>query len=108
MLFTEPSTATGALLERTGNGHRLTLAAKMTPTSMDLGEPCEVHVGVPRMELDVALALLDELDTPLVFFIDADTDRGRVIYRRYDGHYGTITRADQPLEPLSGAVRSTS
>jgi ribosome-associated translation inhibitor RaiA len=108
VLFTEQTTETDALLERTGKGYRLTLAAEVTPASVDLGEPVEVRAGVPRMELDVALALLDELDTPWVFFIDRDTGRGRVVYRRYDGHYGSLTRADQPLEPPSGTVRSTS
>jgi hypothetical protein len=60
------------------------------------------------MELDVALTLLGELDTPLVFFIDRDTGRGRVVYRRYDGHYGSLTRAEEPVETPSGTVRSTS
>jgi hypothetical protein len=107
VLFTERTTRADAVLERLERGYRLTLDSTATPVSIDLGEPIEVRAEVPRMDLDVALNLLGELDTPLVFFIDRDTGRGRVVYRRYDGHYGTLTRADAPVETSSGTVRST-
>ena len=42
---------------------------------------------------DDACALLDATDDRFVFFLDAG--RGRVLYRRYDGHYGLITPADE-------------
>lgn len=108
VLFTEQATRVDAVLEHLDGRYRLTLASAATPVSVDLGEPVEVRAGVPRMELDAALKLLDELDTPLVFFIDRETNRGRVVYRRYDGHYGTLTRADEPVEAPSGTVRGTS
>jgi hypothetical protein len=38
-----------------------------------------------------ALARLDATGAPFVFLADADTGRGNVVYRRYDGHYGLIT-----------------
>ena len=38
--------------------------------------------------------LLDLEDAPFVFFVDPDTSRGQVLYRRYDGHYGLVTAAD--------------
>ena len=31
-----------------------------------------------------------------VFFRDADSGRGHVLYRRYDGHYGLIVPVDAP------------
>ena len=31
---------------------------------------------------------------PFVFYLDPETGRGRVLYIRYDGHYGLITAAD--------------
>ena len=31
---------------------------------------------------------------PFVFFLDEATGRGRVVYRRYDGHYGLVATAD--------------
>jgi hypothetical protein len=48
------------------------------------------------LELDTARELLDEGDLPFVFFVDPLTRRGRVLYRRYDGHYGLIVPSDQP------------
>ena len=108
VLFIEQTTGADAVLEHLDGGYRLTLVSDATPASVDLGEAVDVRVDVPRMELDVALNLLDELDTPLVFFIDRDTGRGRVVYRRYDGHYGTLTGADEPVETPPGTVRSAS
>jgi hypothetical protein len=108
VLFTEQASRADAVLEHLDGGYRLTLASTATPASTDLGEPLEARAGVPRMELDDALTLLNELDTPLVFFADRDTGRGRVVYRRYDGHYGSLTPAEEPVETPPGKVGSTS
>ncbi len=43
------------------------------------------------MKPSEAIQLLDGADWPFVFFRNPTTDRGNVIYRRYDGHYGLIT-----------------
>lgn len=40
--------------------------------------------------LDAAVAEMNELDHRFLYFIDAETERGNVIYLRYDGHYGLI------------------
>lgn len=45
------------------------------------------------MELSDAVAEMDELDHRFLFFVDARTGRGAVIYLRYDGHYGLIEPA---------------
>ncbi len=37
-----------------------------------------------------AIELLDLGNAPFVFFVHTDDQRGRVLYRRYDGHYGLI------------------
>lgn len=42
------------------------------------------------MELEAARELLDTGDEPFVFFLTPRGGRGRVLYRRYDGHYGLI------------------
>lgn len=49
-------------------------------------------------ELDIATAeeRLDVGREPWVFFSDAETGRGHVLYRRYDGHYGLIVPLDEP------------
>lgn len=46
------------------------------------------------MPVDQAVQRLDAGGEPFVFFLDATTGRGNVLYRRYDGHYGLITPAD--------------
>ncbi|MEV7189390.1 sigma 54 modulation/S30EA ribosomal C-terminal domain-containing protein [Kitasatospora sp. NPDC093102] len=37
---------------------------------------------------------LDLSGLPFVFYTDAATGRGNVLYHRYDGHYGLITPAE--------------
>ena len=39
-------------------------------------------------------SLLELGDLPFVFFVDPDTRRGRLLYRRYDGHYGLVSPAE--------------
>ena len=45
---------------------------------------------VPQLAVPDARGILDATDAPFVFYLDADDGRGRVIYRRYDGHYGLV------------------
>lgn len=51
-------------------------------------------VSPPLVPLDEAMEILDLGDLPFVFFVDPDDGRGRVCYRRYDGHYGLIVPSD--------------
>ena len=44
-----------------------------------------------RSSPEDAVRLLDLGDLPFVFFVDPETRRGQVLYRRYDGHYGLVT-----------------
>jgi ribosome-associated translation inhibitor RaiA len=98
VLFTELGTGADALLAVADGGYRLTIATDEDPDVSDVDRPVDVRLDVPRMDLATALGLLEEADLRLVFFIDADSGRGMVAYRRYDGHYGTVTGADQPTE----------
>ena len=45
----------------------------------------------PVLRLDEAEERLDVGHEPFVFFADAESARGNVVYRRFDGHYGLIT-----------------
>ena len=45
----------------------------------------------PVMSIDDARRWLDETAQDYHFFRDVGNDRGAVIYRRYDGHYGLLT-----------------
>lgn len=46
-----------------------------------------------RLTLAAAIGTLEAAAAPFVFFADAATGRGNVLYRRHDGHYGLITPA---------------
>ena len=37
---------------------------------------------------------LEAFGQPFLFFVDAQTGRGNLIYHRYDGDYGLITPAE--------------
>jgi hypothetical protein len=41
-----------------------------------------------------AIARLEAAGQPFLFFVNAETGRGNLIYHRYDGHYGLIGPAD--------------
>ena len=60
-------------------------AAEITPSGIR-----PVSLGI-----DDAVSHLDLGDEPFVFFLDPDCGRGRVLYRRFDGHYGLIVPADE-------------
>jgi len=44
-----------------------------------------------RLTPEEAVEQMDTLRLPYLLFEDADSGRGAVVYRRYDGHYGLIT-----------------
>lgn len=60
--------------------------------SPDSDSPVPAAAAEPaRVSVDEARRLLDLGDERFVFFLDPDTTRGGVLYRRYDGHYGLVT-----------------
>ena len=40
-----------------------------------------------------AIARLEALGQPFLFFVNSQTNRGNLIYHRCNGHYGLITPA---------------
>ena len=48
---------------------------------------------VPRLTMAEAAERLEATGAEFVFFMDAASDRGCLLYHRYDGHYGLITPA---------------
>jgi ribosome-associated translation inhibitor RaiA len=92
-LFHDLASDGDAVIEHVpGGGYRLQRArpaiAEAGPIAIDL---TLVDHAPPKMTVDDAMRQLDDGGQPFVFYIDADTDRGTVIYRRYDGHYGVLT-----------------
>ena len=94
-LFTEGVTGQDSLISRTVDGYRLQLAG---PQATSLG-PVDPSITVsetpaPRLPLSAAVGWLEAAGQLFLFFTDAGTGRGNVLYHRYDGHYGLITPAD--------------
>lgn len=102
-LFVEAKTGQDAVLVRADTGgYRLTLVTPPGP-----GEFGAIRLPLtfgtepaPRLTVEEAVARSNETGQPFLFFVDTARDRGAVLYRRYDGHYGLITPSAEkiPLE----------
>ena len=94
-LFTERSTGQDSVICRSVGGYRLQLAV---PPVDGLGSADESIVvseaAAPRLPLSETAAMLEASGQPFLFFVDAETGRGNVLYHRYDGHYGLIVPSD--------------
>ncbi len=93
-LFTERATGQDGVIYRTADGFRLALAY---PLLHRLG-PVDPSITVsttaaPRLTVTKAATRLEVTGQPFVFFVNAETGRGNVLYHRYDGNYGLITPA---------------
>jgi hypothetical protein len=93
-LFTERSTGQDAVVWQAAGGYRLQLAH---PRIDQLG-PVDPAITVserpaPHLSVTEAVNRLEAVGHPFLFFVDAATGRGSVLYHRYDGHYGLIAPA---------------
>ncbi len=65
------------------------------PTSHGDDGPVEEASRITEpISVDTAVSEMAQLDHRFLFFTNAHTGRGNVIYMRYDGHYGLIEPAD--------------
>lgn len=92
-LFVELTTGLDCMLEQTADGRSLVhVLASEEVASVPCPEGVEASDVVPTtMRPSEAVRFLDDTGRPFLFFRNALTERGNVIYRRYDGHYGLIT-----------------
>jgi ribosome-associated translation inhibitor RaiA len=93
-LFTERSTGEDSVIYRTAEGYRLALAH---PPNGRLG-PVDPSITVsempaPRLSVTEAAIRLEAAGQSFLFFVNAGTGRGNLIYHRYDGNYGLIAPA---------------
>jgi ribosome-associated translation inhibitor RaiA len=91
-LFRDLASGEDALLERaTAGSYRLT---RLHPSPVGAGPTAVVlelaERPVPSLGLDEAIERITVEGGPYLFFADAATGRGNVLYHRYDGHYGLI------------------
>jgi ribosome-associated translation inhibitor RaiA len=96
-LFRDLGSGEDAVIERApGDGYRLRRAHR--PRGAVPGDEAVSGITIdraPAPTLTVAEAIQQLVDggERYVFFTDAGTDRGRVLYHRYDGHYGLLMLA---------------
>lgn len=95
-LFTDAATKDEAVVYRRDDG-ALGLR-QMTPVPDRLERVAVAMIldatPAPTLSRNEATKRLDASGEPFVFYADAETGRGTVVYRRYDGHYGIIVPAD--------------
>ena len=93
-LFTERSTGEDSVIYRTADGFRLALAH---PPNGRLGavDPSITvsRMPAPRLSVTEAAIRLETAGQSFLFFVNAGTGRGNLLYHRYDGNYGLITPA---------------
>lgn len=94
-LFTDEATGQDSVLYRRGDGYRL---AQLRPHTRHETLAVDLTLSphpAPTLTVQEAITRLENTGLPFVFFADAATGRGNVLYHRYDGHYGLITPAGQ-------------
>ena len=92
-LFTDLESGQDSIVYRSGaTGYRL---AQVHPEPGHTRRTTAFMTTSPypaaRLELAEAVERLNLTGWPFVFYADPATGRARVLYRRYDGHYGLIT-----------------
>jgi ribosomal subunit interface protein len=102
-LFTDRSSGQDAVVYRLPAGGYGGQTAGGASLHLETSNPGTSPAGTPRARLpegaraaapmteEQAVEHLDLAGAPFVFHLDPGTGRGRVLYRRYDGHYGLIT-----------------
>jgi ribosome-associated translation inhibitor RaiA len=88
-LFTDGSTRHEAVVYRERDG-RFAIRGDAVPAE-ESAVRIEVVRDAPTLTEGEARERLDLSGEPFVFYLDPRTGRGRVLYLRYDGHYGLIT-----------------
>ena len=95
-LFTDLDRGADSVVFHAEDDHHLELmqASDTTVVPGDCAVPIVANQHhPPTLTLTEAEERLDAGNERFVFFVSAETGRGNVVYRRYDGHYGLITPA---------------
>lgn len=95
-LFHDVDTDADSVLYRRDDGRLAVIAPQDVPAPDDLGRDDIVREHSRYsgpLALADAVSEMDELDHRFLFFVDAASGRGAVLYLRYDGHYGLIEPA---------------
>jgi ribosomal subunit interface protein len=90
-LFTDSRSGKEAVVYRDGEG-RFALRGEAVPGE-ESASLLELTGTAPTLTESAAITRLELSGEPFVFYLDSEDGRGRVLYIRYDGHYGLITAA---------------
>lgn len=91
-LYTDAVTGDDRVVRHDGATGTYRIASAGAPPEAEPGISVSTR-SVPELTVSEAALRLDLGGLPFVFFIEAGTGRGNVLYHRYDGHYGLITPA---------------
>lgn len=91
-LFTEADTGQDCVIYRAGpTGYRLAQLDPDPARTFVTAVPLTVSERpAPVLTVAEARKQLDATGLPFLFFAEPTSGRGRVLYRRYDGHYGLV------------------
>jgi len=91
-LFVDSATGADAVIQRLDDGTWELQEAVPDPTAEARAAITLDVSPTPARRLDLAAArsVLDLSDAQFVFYVDPSDERGRLLYRRYDGHYGLL------------------
>ena len=91
-LFRDARSGADAVIHRLREDGRLGLIepAGASPTTDDRWLVAEPNRFSEPVDLQMAIEEMDAVEHRFLYYIERDSGRGSVIYRRYDGHYGVI------------------
>jgi ribosome-associated translation inhibitor RaiA len=101
-LFTDELSGQDSVIYRTPDGYKIDSArpfggrvVSSAPTAA-VAPASRITISdhaAPRLSVPDAISRLEYLGESFMFFVDAATGRGSVLYRRLDGHYGLVAPA---------------
>lgn len=93
-LFRDERTGQDAVVYRAGTGYRMAWLTPDGAPGAGTAVPLTVSpLPAPRLTVRDAISRLNLTGQPFLFFADAASGRGRLLYHRYDGHYGLLRPA---------------
>jgi ribosome-associated translation inhibitor RaiA len=110
-LFTDELSGQDSVIYRTADGYKIDSVrpfgvVSAVPTA-DVTPASRISISehaAPRLSVADAISRLEYLGESFVFFADAATGRGSVLYRRIDGRYGLVVPADAVRQLLADSA----
>lgn len=95
LLFTDAESGQDSVVYRAGpTGYRIAQVKPDSQRAWNTAVALTVSpTPPPQLTLAQAQQRLDATGLPFMFYVEPESGRGRVLYRRYDGHYGLVRPA---------------